>query len=41
MNKESIDFRSLINNLELEKKEKKGSGFSKKKSLKDKEKLKK
>ena len=35
MNKESIDFRSLINNLELEKKEKKGSGFSKKKSLKD------
>ena len=41
MNKESIDFKSLINNLELEKKEKKGSGFSKKKSLKDKEKLKK
>ena len=41
MNKESIDFKNLINKLELEKKEKKGAGFSKKKSLKEKDKLKK
>jgi hypothetical protein len=41
MNQESMDFRTLINDLELEKKEKKGAGFSKKKSSKDKEKSKK
>ena len=41
MNKESIDFRELINDLELEKKEKKGAGFSKKKVSKEKEKSKK
>lgn len=40
MNEESIDFRYLINDLKLEKKEKKGSGFSKKKLTKEKEKLK-
>ena len=40
MNKEEIDFRTLINDLELEKKEKKGAGFSKKKSNKEKDKLK-
>lgn len=38
MNKESIDFRTLVNDLNLEKKEKKGAGFSKKKSSKEKEK---
>ncbi|MDD3009248.1 MAG: hypothetical protein PHQ70_10335 [Arcobacter sp.] len=36
MNKEEIDFKALINDLELEKKEKKGAGFSKKKSVKEK-----
>ena len=41
MNQESIDFRTLINDLELEKKEKKGAGFSKKKVSKEKEKSKK
>jgi hypothetical protein len=41
MNQESIDFRTLINDLELEKKEKKGAGFSKKKASKEKEKSKK
>ncbi|NCB12769.1 MAG: hypothetical protein EOM78_14195 [Erysipelotrichia bacterium] len=41
MNQESIDFRTLINDLELEKKEKKGAGFSKKKVSKEKDKSKK
>ncbi|MDZ7820002.1 MAG: hypothetical protein U5K55_15960 [Aliarcobacter sp.] len=41
MNQESMDFKTLINDLELEKKEKKGAGFSKKKSTKEKEKSKK
>ena len=41
MNKESIDYKELINDLGLEKKEKKGAGFSKKKSTKEKDKLKK
>ena len=36
MNKESIDYKELINDLGLEKKEKKGAGFSKKKSTKEK-----
>lgn len=31
MNKEGMDYRTLINDLELKKKEKKGSGFSAKK----------
>ncbi|PHO12205.1 hypothetical protein [Malaciobacter marinus] len=34
MNQEGIDFRSLINDLDLKKKEKKGAGFSKKKEEK-------
>lgn len=38
MNKENIDYKRLIEDLNLEKKEKKGAGFSKKKS---KEKIKK
>ncbi|MFK2824006.1 hypothetical protein [Arcobacter sp. YIC-80] len=37
MNQEGIDYKTLINDLELKKKEKKGAGFSKKKELKDKE----
>ena len=41
MNKESIDYKELINDLGLEKKEKKGAGFSKKESTKEKDKLKK
>lgn len=41
MNEESIDFRTLINDLGLEKKEKKSAGFSKKKLSKEKEKPKK
>lgn len=41
MNNESIDFRNLVNDLRLEKKEKKGAGFSKNKVLKEKEKSKK
>ena len=41
MNQESMDFRTLINDLELEKKEKKGAGSSKKKVSKEKEKSKK
>jgi len=37
MNKEKIDYKTLINDLELKKKEKKGAGFSsKKKEKKDK-----
>ena len=36
MNKEGIDFRTLVSDLELKQKEKKGSGFSKKKALKEK-----
>jgi len=36
MNKEGIDFRTLVSDLELKQKEKKGSGFSKKKILKEK-----
>lgn len=40
MNQEGIDFRTLINDLELQKKEKKGAGFSKQKELEE-EKLKK
>lgn len=35
MNKEGIDFRSLIKDLDLKKKEKKGAGFSAKKKSKD------
>ena len=31
MNQEGIDFRNLINDLDLKKKEKKGAGFSRKK----------
>lgn len=38
MNQEGIDFRTLINDLELQKKEKKGAGFSKVKKDKEKEK---
>ncbi|AXX87596.1 MULTISPECIES: hypothetical protein [Malaciobacter] len=34
MNQEGIDFRNLINDLDLKKKEKKGAGFSKKKEEK-------
>lgn len=37
MNQEGIDYKRLINDLELKKKEKKGAGFSKKKEEKDKE----
>ncbi|MGB1226662.1 MAG: hypothetical protein ACPG9K_02140 [Poseidonibacter sp.] len=36
MNKEGIDYKTLINDLELVKKEKKGAGFSKEKSSKNK-----
>lgn len=37
MNQEEMDYKSLINDLELQKKEKKGAGFSsKKKEKKDK-----
>lgn len=36
MNKDGMDFKTLINDLELVKKEKKGAGFSKEKSSKDK-----
>lgn len=36
MNQEGIDYKILINDLELQKKEKKGSGFSAKKDKKDK-----
>ena len=36
MNKESIDYKELINDLGLEKKRKKGAGFSKKNLLKKK-----
>ncbi len=36
MNQEGIDYKDLINDLELKKKEKKGAGFSKKKELKEK-----
>ena len=38
MNKEGIDFRIIVSDLELKQKEKKGSGFSKKKSSKEKSK---
>jgi hypothetical protein len=38
MNQNDMDFKKLINELNLEKKEKKGAGFSKKKSLKEKSK---
>jgi hypothetical protein len=38
MNQKGMDFRKLISDLNLEKKEKKGAGFSKKKSLKEKSK---
>lgn len=38
MNQEGIDFRTLINDLDLERKEKKGAGFSKKKESKEKDK---
>ena len=41
MNKEGMDFKTLVSDLELKQKEKKGSGFSKKKSTKEKDKLKK
>lgn len=41
MNKEEMDFRTLITDLELKKKEKKGSGFSSKKKEKEKDKDKK
>lgn len=41
MNQEGIDFRTLVNELELERKEKKGAGFSKKKDSKEKDKSKK
>lgn len=38
MNQDGVDFRSLMNELELQKKEKKGAGFScKKKEKKEKE----
>ncbi|AXX92872.1 hypothetical protein CPU12_03850 [Malaciobacter molluscorum LMG 25693] len=37
MNQEGMDYRTLINDLDLKKKEKKGAGFSKKKDSKDKE----
>ena len=36
MNKLGMDYQSLINDLELIKKEKKGAGFSKEKSIKSK-----
>lgn len=35
MNQDGTDFRDLINKLELKKKEKKGSGFSAKKNIKE------
>lgn len=35
MNQEGIDFRELINDLDLQKKEKKGAGFSSKKKSKE------
>ena len=38
MNKNGIDFKTLVNDLELKQKEKKGAGFSKKKSSKEKSK---
>lgn len=38
MNQRGMDFKKLICDLNLEKKEKKGAGFSKKKSLKEKSK---
>jgi hypothetical protein len=38
MNQKGMDFKKLISDLNLEKKEKKGAGFSKKKSLKEKSK---
>ena len=41
MNQEGMDFRTLINDLELIKKEKKGAGFSKKKDSKENDKSKK
>ncbi|RXK01281.1 hypothetical protein CRU98_02205 [Arcobacter sp. CECT 8986] len=37
MNQEGIDYRTLINDLDLKKKEKKGAGFSKKKDKEEKE----
>lgn len=37
MNQEGMDYKELISNLELKKKEKKGAGFSKKKEEKEKE----
>ncbi len=33
MNQEGMDYKTLINNLELHKKEKKGAGFSSKKKI--------
>ena len=41
MNKEGMDFKTLVSDLELKQKEKKGAGFSKKKVSKEKEKSKK
>lgn len=38
MNQEDIDYKNLINELELQKKEKKGAGFSKKKTTEKKDK---
>lgn len=38
MNQEGIDYRTLIQDLNLQKKEKKGAGFSSKKKKKEKEK---
>lgn len=37
MNQDGVDFKTLINDLNLQKKEKKGAGFSKKKELLKKE----
>lgn len=37
MNQEGMDYKTLINELELHKKEKKGAGFSSKKKIKNKE----
>ncbi|MFA9373073.1 hypothetical protein [Poseidonibacter sp.] len=36
MNQDDVDFKSLINDLDLKKKEKKGAGFSKDKESKEK-----
>lgn len=37
MNQEGMDYKSLVNDLDLKKKEKKGAGFSSKKDKKDKD----